>query len=260
MILYFCRKQLYMIKFLGIIPARYASTRFPGKPLALVNGVPMIQRVYQQALLAFENVYVATDDDRISSVVKNFGGKVVMTSPSHPSGTDRIHEALKIIEKEENTTFDVVFNIQGDEPYIQAEALNQLKTCFEDSSTHIATLAKPLHSVDDILNPNHVKLVKDSSGKALYFSRSPIPYLRNIPQDQWASNYNFLKHIGIYSYRANVLRQITNLKPSSLELAESLEQNRWLENGYNIRVEITEYESISIDTPEDLERVNKMSF
>lgn len=249
-----------MIRFLGIIPARYASTRFPGKPLALVNGKPMIERVYQQALQAFDTVYVATDDDRISDAVRNFGGKVVMTSPDHPSGTDRICEALEKIEALEKTKYDVVFNVQGDEPYIQAEALNQLKLCFNESSTHIATLAKPIRALEDILNPNHVKLVKDISGKALYFSRSPIPYLRNIPQDKWPENYNFLKHLGIYAYRSEILRRITQLKPSSLEVAESLEQNRWLENGFTIRVETTEYESISIDTPEDLERVNEMRF
>jgi 3-deoxy-manno-octulosonate cytidylyltransferase (CMP-KDO synthetase) len=248
-----------MIKFLGVIPARYASTRFPGKPLALVNGIPMIERVYKQAVKAFENVYVATDDERISAVVTNFGGNVVMTSPDHPSGTDRICEALNKIENKERSKYDVVFNVQGDEPYIQAEALEQLKLCFNQSSTHIATLAKPMHNVEDILNPNHVKVVRSSSGKALYFSRSPIPYLRNIPQNQWAANYNFLKHLGIYAYRTQVLREITNLSPSSLELAESLEQNRWLENGYTIGVEITDYESISIDTPEDLELVNSMN-
>lgn len=246
-----------MIRFLGIIPARYASTRFPGKPLALVNGIPMIQRVYQQASLAFENVYVATDDERIEAAVKGFGGNVVMTSPSHPSGTDRICEALENIETNQ-TKFDVVFNIQGDEPYIQAAALNQLKACFTNNDTHIGTLAKPIHILEDVLNPNHVKLVRDAAGKALYFSRSPIPYLRNVPQDQWTEKYTYLKHIGIYAYRTHVLKEITKLQPSSLELAESLEQNRWLENGYVIKVETTEYESISIDTPEDLERVNSM--
>jgi len=249
-----------MIKFLGIIPARYASTRFPGKPLAMVNGISMIERVYRQALLVFENVYVATDDIRISDAVIAFGGKVVMTSPSHPSGTDRICEALNKIEKNEKTFYDVIFNIQGDEPYIQAEALDQLKLCFDDPATDISTLAKPIHTVEDILNPNHVKLVKNNLGKALYFSRSPIPYLRNFPQDQWPEKHSFLKHLGIYAYRAKVLRQITELQPSSLELAESLEQNRWLENGFYIRVEVTEYESVSIDTPEDLERVNRMKF
>ncbi|HEX3009265.1 MAG TPA: 3-deoxy-manno-octulosonate cytidylyltransferase [Bacteroidales bacterium] len=247
-----------MTRFLGIIPARYASTRFPGKPLALVNGKPMIERVYQQAMRVFENVYVATDDERIVSAVENFGGKVIMTSPSHPSGTDRICEALDKIEKQEDKTYDVVFNVQGDEPYIQAEALNQLKECFNEASTHIATLAKPIHSTEDVFNPNHVKLVRDASGKALYFSRSPIPYLRNIPQEQWAEKHTYLKHLGIYAYRTEVLRKVTKLHPSTLEIAESLEQNRWLENGFTIRVEITEYESISIDTPEDLERVNKM--
>lgn len=248
-----------MLAFLGIIPARYASTRFPGKPLALVNGKPMIERVYQQACLVFENVYVATDDHRIADAVTGFGGKVVMTSPSHPSGTDRICEALDKIEIQEQKKYDVVFNIQGDEPYIQAEALNQLKQCFSDKPTHIATLAKPMLLIEDILNPNHVKLVRDCSSKALYFSRSPIPYIRSVPQEQWIDKYTFLKHLGIYAYRTRVLREITQLPTSSLEIAESLEQNRWLENGYNIRVEITEYESISIDTPEDLEKVNKMN-
>lgn len=248
-----------MIKFLGIIPARYASTRFPGKPLALVNGIPMIERVYKQAVKAFEIVYVATDDERIASVVTRFGGKVIMTSVDHPSGTDRICEALNKIEDLEGEKYNVVFNIQGDEPYIQAEALNQLKLCFNDASTDIATLAKPMNIIEDILNPNHVKLIRDKTGKALYFSRSPIPYIRNFPQENWTEKYIFLKHLGIYAYRSGILRQITTLEPSSLEIAESLEQNRWLENGYTIRVEITAYESISIDTPEDLERVNNLN-
>lgn len=245
-----------MSKFIGIIPARYASTRFPGKPLAIVKGLPMIQRVYQQASIVFEHVYVATDDERIYSVVTGFGGKVVMTSSNHPSGTDRICEALQKIEQLEKTKYDVVFNIQGDEPFIQAEALNQLSACFNDPSTDIATLGKLMLNAEDILNPNHVKLVRDSRGKALYFSRSPIPYIRNYPQNQWHEKYSYIKHLGIYAYRAEALRQITQLEPSLLELAESLEQNRWLENGFTIMVEITDYESISIDTPEDLERAN----
>lgn len=249
-----------MIRFLGIIPARYASTRFPGKPLALVNGKPMIERVYRQALGAFENVYVATDDERISDAVRKFGGKAVMTSADHPSGTDRIREALDIIEKQEQISYDVVFNVQGDEPYIRAEALNQLKICFEDPATHIATLARRIHTTEDILNPNHVKLVCGLTGKALYFSRSPIPFIRNYPREEWPERYPFLKHLGIYAYRSDVLRKITLLPQSSLETAESLEQNRWLENGFVIRVEITDYESIAVDTPEDLERVNKMKF
>ncbi len=247
-----------MLKFIGIIPARYASTRFPGKPLAIVKGLPMVQRVYQQASIAFEHVYVATDDERISSAVNGFGGKVIMTSPNHPSGTDRICEALQKIEQLEKTNFDVVFNIQGDEPFIQAEALNQLRACFNDPSTDIATLGKLMLNAEDILNPNHVKLVRDFRGKALYFSRSPIPYIRNYPQNQWHEKYSFIKHLGIYAYRAEALRKITQLEPSPLELAESLEQNRWLENGFTIMVETTDYESISIDTPEDLERANRI--
>jgi 3-deoxy-manno-octulosonate cytidylyltransferase (CMP-KDO synthetase) len=245
-----------MIKFIGIIPARYASTRFPGKPLAIVKGLPMVQRVYQQASIIFEHVYVATDNERISSVVTGFGGKVVMTSPNHPSGTDRICEALQKIEQLEKTNYDVVFNIQGDEPFIQAQALNQLRACFNDPSTDIATLGKLMLHAEDILNPNHVKLVRDSRGKALYFSRSPIPYIRNYPQNQWHEKYSYIKHLGIYAYRAEALQKITQLEPSPLELAESLEQNRWIENGFTIKVELTDYESISIDTPEDLERAN----
>lgn len=248
-----------MLKFIGIIPARFASTRFPGKPLAMVKGIPMIQRVYQQASSKFSVVYVATDDERIARVVIGFGGKVVMTSAAHPSGTDRICEALEKIEKELNTLFDVVVNIQGDEPFIQPDALQQLTSCFNDSAIDIATLAKPMNNIEDILNPNHVKLIRDNYGKALYFSRSPIPYIRNYPKEQWTEKYDFLKHLGIYAYRSEVLKKITRLEPSSLELAESLEQNRWLENGFTIRVEITEYESISIDTPEDLERVNQLN-
>lgn len=218
----------------------------------------MIQRVYAQAQKVFDTVYVATDDTRITEVVEKFGGRFVMTSSSHPSGTDRICEALGKIEQLEHKQFDVVVNVQGDEPFIQAEPLKQLSNCFANENIHIATLAKPIPENADVFNPNHVKLVRDTTGRALYFSRSPIPYLRNHPQDQWHQKHTYLKHLGIYAYRSQVLREITQLQPSVLELAESLEQNRWLENGYTIQVEITHFESISIDTPEDLEKVNSM--
>jgi 3-deoxy-manno-octulosonate cytidylyltransferase (CMP-KDO synthetase) len=184
-----------MLRYIGIIPARFASTRFPGKPLALVNGIPMIQRVFQQASSVFEVVYVATDDERIAEVVSGFGGKVVMTSSAHPSGTDRICEALEKIESELNIQFDVVVNIQGDEPYIDPNALKQITGCFNDNNIDIATLGKPMHVIEDVLNPNHVKLVRDKFGKALYFSRSPIPYIRNYSQEMWIEKHTFLKHL-----------------------------------------------------------------
>lgn len=246
------------MQFIGIIPARYASTRFPGKPLADIGGKPMIQRVFEQASLVLEHVFVATDDERIRQAVEAFGGKVIMTSSDHCSGTDRCAEALKTASQLLNIPFDVVINIQGDEPFIRPEQLNLLKKCFDNADTDIATLVKPFGPKGDVFNPNHVKAVLDKNKKALYFSRSPIPFIRGKEQHQWASSYPFVKHLGIYAYRAEVLDQITQLSASSLEEAESLEQNRWLENGFTIRVEITEFESASVDTPEDLEKVKKL--
>jgi 3-deoxy-manno-octulosonate cytidylyltransferase (CMP-KDO synthetase) len=247
------------MQFVGIIPARYASTRFPGKPLVNIGGKTMIQRVYEQASKAFKWVYVATDDERIAENVNSFGGKVVMTSVDHRSGTDRCFEAAKKIHvSEENTRFDVVVNIQGDEPFIQPEQLRLLMSCFEDEKVQIATLAKIINSEDELFNPNVVKVTRDSDYKALYFSRSPIPYIRNESKEKWHEVYKFLKHIGIYAYRYDVLRELTSLKPSSLELAESLEQNRWLENGYSIVVETTKFETVSIDTPEDLDKIKDL--
>lgn len=242
------------IKFIGIIPARYASTRFPAKPLAILGGKPVIQRVYEQVSSVLNDVYVATDDSRIADVVNSFGGNVVMTSPDHKSGTDRCFEAYTKIGKE----FDVVINIQGDEPFIQKSQLESLKECFMSAEqTDIATLVKPFttsNTLAELENPNSPKVVVSPTSKALYFSRSVIPYLRNIDRQEWLSKHKFYKHIGLYAYRSEVLKEITKLPQSSLELAESLEQLRWLENGYNIRVAETGIETIGIDTPEDLQK------
>lgn len=249
-----------MLKFAGIIPARYASTRFPGKPLVQIKGKSMIERVYLQASKVLSHVAVATDDERIEKEVLRFGGKVIMTSAHHQSGTDRCCEALDKFEKLCSTHFDVVINIQGDEPFIQPVQLEKLMSCFNRNEIQIATLAKKIDSREDLFNPNHVKVVKDKNNRALYFSRSPIPYNRNKAQDEWTKQFNYLKHIGIYAYRSVTLREITQLTQSELEIIESLEQLRWLENGYTIAVETTEFESISVDTPEDLQKINAMEW
>lgn len=244
------------MKFLGIIPARYASTRFPAKPLAMLGGKTVIQRVYEQVAGVLDDAYVATDDERIEAVVKAFGGKVVMTSVHHKSGTDRCFEAASKIGGD----FDVVVNIQGDEPFIQPSQLHSIQACFDDPATQIATLVKPFTADNDISmleNPNSPKVVLDKDRNALYFSRSVIPYLRNVEKTDWLKSHTFYKHIGLYAYRVEVLKEITSLQQSPLELAESLEQLRWLENGYIIKAGITEVETIGIDTPEDLARAEE---
>lgn len=242
------------MKFLAIIPARFASTRFPGKPLADMNGKLMIQRVYEQVLKAEKNVLVATDDERIFSAVKSFGGNVVMTSTEHRSGTDRCYEAYL----KQGEYFDVVVNIQGDEPFIQPEQIEILKKCFSDETTQIATLVKPFEASDNeqsLFNPNSPKVVVNNRMEAMYFSRSVIPFCRGKETENWLSSHqSFYKHIGMYAYRTNVLSEITQLQQSSLEVAESLEQLRWLENGYRIKVGVTHQETIGIDTPEDMQR------
>lgn len=242
------------MNFLAIIPARFASTRFPGKPLAILGGKTVIERVYTQAKGTFERAVVATDDERIEEAVKNFGGEVVMTSPNHKSGTDRCYEALRRVGEED---YDVVVNIQGDEPFIQASQLETVKACFDDPVTDIATLVKPFtpeDGIDAVRNPNSPKVVLNQNMEAMYFSRSVIPYLRNKDQENWLNYHTFYKHIGLYAYKTRVLKQITSLPQSPLELAESLEQLRWLENGYTIKVGLTNVETIGIDTPADLER------
>ena len=244
------------MKFLGIIPARYASTRFPAKPLAMLGGKTVIQRVYEQVSGALDDVYVATDDDRIKDAVLAFGGKVVMTSVDHKSGTDRCNEACAKIGNQ----YDVVVNIQGDEPFVQPSQLNAIKACFEDPTTQIATLVKPFATNDSfeaLENINSPKVVVNKNWNALYFSRSIIPYLRNVDKKEWLSKHTFYKHIGLYAYRTEVLKEIATLPQSILEIAESLEQLRWLENGYKIKVGISEVETIGIDTPADLKRAEE---
>ncbi len=242
----------------AIIPARYASTRFPGKPLVNINGKTMVNNVYIQASKVFETVYVATDDDRIAKEIENFGGKYVMTSKKHKSGTDRCAEAIIKIEEAEEKEFDVVVNIQGDEPFIKTEQLAELKKCFNKKRTQIATLVKPINNKDDLFNPNKPKVVISTSNEAIYFSRSPIPYLRGQKETNWISKHLYYKHIGLYGYRKDILLEITKLQQTPLELAESLEQLRWVESGYKIKVAFTEHESISIDTPKDLEKIKEI--
>ena len=241
------------MKFIAIIPARYASTRFPGKPLAMLGGKTVIQRVYEQAINAVGKAYVATDDERIFKAVEAFGGKAVMTSANHKSGTDRIEEAARNI----GTQADVIINIQGDEPFIQKSQLETLMTLFDDPQTQIATLGKPFESIEATENPNSPKIVCDVNGYAMYFSRSVIPYIRGKEKDEWLQSFPFLKHIGLYAYRCEVLEEITKLPQSPLELAESLEQLRWLQIGYRIKVGITNVETVGIDTPEDLTRAEE---
>lgn len=238
------------MKFIGIIPARYASTRFPGKPLAVLGGLPVIQHVYEKVSSALGEAWVATDDERIMRAVESFGGRAVMTRSDHRSGTDRIYEAATAI----GTTADVIINVQGDEPFVHASQLDTVCRLFDDGQTQIATLGKRFETMEQVENPNSPKIVTDVNGYALYFSRSPIPFVRGKERGEWLKSFPFLKHIGLYAYRREVLAEITRLPQSPLELAESLEQLRWLQNGYRIKVGLTDVETIGIDTPEDLER------
>ncbi len=237
----------------GIVPARYSSSRFPGKPLALIGGKPMVQLVYEQAGKALNDVYVATDDKRIFDAVTGFGGKAIMTSAEHRSGTDRCAEAAeKIIAG--GRYVDVIINIQGDEPFIRPEQIRLLADCFNDDEVKIATLVRKAKADEDIFNPNQPKVVLDVNGYALYFSRAAIPYMRDAETREWSEKHTYYKHIGLYAYRAETLRQLTTLPQGNLEKAESLEQNRWLENGFRIKTALTIWENIGIDTPEDLEK------
>ena len=238
------------MKFTAIIPARYASTRFPGKPLAILGGKTVIQRVYEQAVNVLGQAYVATDDERILQAVEAFGGQAVMTRTDHKSGTDRIQEAAEKI----HTDADVIINVQGDEPFIQRSQIETLCHLFDEPQTQIGTLGKRFESMEAVENPNSPKIVTDTKGFALYFSRSVIPFIRGTERGEWFGRFPFLKHLGIYAYRRNVLEEITKLPQSTLEKAESLEQLRWLQNGYRIRVGETDVETVGIDTPEDLQR------
>ena len=241
------------MKFLALIPARYASTRFPGKPLADLGGKPMIRHVYEKARAFFETCYVATDDERIERAVAGFGGRAIMTSTDHRSGTDRCREALDKAEALCGERFDIVVNIQGDEPFVSEEQLSLISGCFDEPSTQIATLVKAFAPHEDIFNSNSPKVVLSADGHALYFSRSAIPFLRGVEPSQWQSSHTYYKHIGLYAYRSDVLRKITALPQGILERCESLEQLRWLENGYRIRTAVTMTESLAIDTPQDLQ-------
>ena len=241
------------MKYIAIIPARYASTRFPGKPLAVLGGKTVIQRVYEQVSSVLDDVYVATDDERIFYCVESFGGNAVMTRSDHKSGTDRIQEAVEKIA----TQADVIINVQGDEPFIQPSQVETLMHLFDEPSTQIGTLGKRFDSIEAIQNPNSPKIVTDNRGFALYFSRSVIPFIRGVETQDWFGQYPFLKHLGIYAYRREVLAEVTQLPQSNLEKAESLEQLRWLENGYRIRVGLTDVETVGIDTPEDLQRAEE---
>ena len=241
------------MKYIAVIPARYASTRFPGKPLAMLGGKTVIQRVCEQVASILPEVYVATDDERIFRAVEAFGGRAVMTRTDHKSGTDRIEEAVEKI----GTLADVVINVQGDEPFIQPSQVETLMHLFDNPETQIGTLGKPFETVEAVKNPNSPKIVVDNRGFALYFSRSVIPYIRGVEESQWLGHYPFLKHLGVYAYRRKVLAEVTRLPQGWLEKAESLEQLRWLENGYRIRVGITTVETVGIDTPEDLARAEQ---
>ena len=239
------------MRVVGIIPARYASTRFPGKPLALIKGKPMIQRVYEQALKSrLDAVFVATDDVRIADAVMDFGGQYVMTSPNHRSGTDRCREAMDVL----GTQYDAVVNIQGDEPFIDPSQINLVKDLICRDDTYLASLAKRIVDEQELFSPNTVKVVMDGAGRALYFSRNPIPFLRNEDRKDWLQKGVFYKHIGIYAYKAKTLAQIAAMDPTPLEKAESLEQLRWLENGLSIHMGITQTENVSIDEPNDIRK------
>ena len=240
-----------MIKILAIIPARFASTRFPGKPLADIAGKSMIRRVYEQAKKSslLTDVIVATDYKAIYEHVIAFGGAACMTSADHPSGTDRCYEALT----KQPQSFDYVINVQGDEPFIAPEQIDLLASLL-DGKVELATLIKAIEDEEQLFNPNVARVVVNKENEAIYFTRSTIPYLRNVPQKEWLAKHTFFKHIGMYAYRADVLKKITGLEISSLEKAESLEQLRWIENGFKIKVVVSKMETISIDAPEDIDK------
>ena len=251
---YFYRKfETLSMNFIVIIPSRYESTRFPGKPLADICGKMMIQRVYEQASKAIKEVWVATDDQRIVDAVKSFGGNVVMTSLNHRSGTDRCAEAVLKASEMTGKTYDVVINVQGDEPFMQPREIELITKCFKDSpDTQIATLIQPILKNEDIFRPDMVKVILDNQQNAICFSRSPIPHIFGVKESKWLENYPFYGHVGLYAYRNSVLQQLSLLKEGLLEKVESLEQLRWLENGFKIKTNVTDSDNFGIDTPEDL--------
>ncbi len=246
------------MEFLGIIPARYGSTRLEGKPLVNINGKPMIQWVYEKAKIALKHVVVATDDQRIIDVVNAFGGEAIMTSSDHPTGTNRCLEALEKASKIHEIDFDVVINIQGDEPMLHHEQIKTLIDCFEDPKAELATLVIPVTDPVDLENDSEVFVAFDKNYNALYFSRAVIPVVHGVERDLWMEHTTFYKHLGLYGYSAKALKEFASLPPSRLERTEKLEQNRWMENGGKIKIGITEHQSIPVDTLEDLERIRKM--
>lgn len=246
------------MKTLIIIPARYASARLPGKPLADIKGKPMIQHVYERAAQGFSNVYVATEDTRIDTAVKNFGGRCLMTSETHPSGTDRCAEALEKAEEQTGEIFDIIINLQGDEPLIEYKQLKQPEQILKQPQTQIATLIKRIKNTNDLFDTGQPKAVVDARQNALYFSRTALPFVRDAEKKEWLQKHIFYKHIGLYAYKREILHEIVKLPSSPLELAEKLEQNRWLEHGYKIKCAETPYENFSIDTKNDLKKINRM--
>lgn len=242
------------INTLGVIPARYASSRFPGKPLVMIEGKSMIMRVYEQTLktTVLNRIIVSTDDERIFNHVKDCGGEVMMTAESHDSGTSRIGEVVENLSFLGKCPYDVIVNIQGDEPFIDPSQIDMVVSLFNKPEVKIGTLIREIVKSEDLFDPNVVKVVTDHSGKALYFSRSPIPYLRGVPQDKWLDNQKYFRHIGLYAYRSSILKTILNLPPSPPEQAESLEQLRWIYHGYSIHTAVTDIETVGIDVPEDL--------
>ena len=243
------------MKTLGIIPARFASTRLEGKPLKNICGKTMIQRVYEQAAKALEHVYVATDDPRIEAEVNRFGGNVVMTSTKHTTGTNRCVEAYNILQKKLNIDFNAVLNIQGDEPLLEPEILIKLADCFNDPSTEMATLIRPVHDKKELLSSSDIWVVIDKNDYALYFSRDVIPHVRGVQKENWTEHHAYYKHIGMYGFTPKAIKQFASMNETSLEKSESLEQLRWLENGGKIKVAHTTHHAISVDTQEDLDEV-----
>lgn len=241
---------------LAIIPSRYGSSRFPGKPLADIAGKSMVRRVYEQAQKAFENVCVATDDERIVAEVESFGGVAIMTSSAHQSGTDRCFEAYsKYRTMFPNREIDIIMNIQGDEPLIDPVQLKSLEKAFTEKNVYLGTMAKRIDNQEELFNPNSPKVIMDNNGYALYFSRQTIPYLRDCPKELWLTKHTYYKHIGLYAYKPEVLKAICSMERSPLEICESLEQLRWIENGLKIKVVETDSKTLAVDTPEDLEKI-----
>lgn len=241
-----------------IIPARYASTRFPGKPLALIQGKPMIQCTYEQVQKTGFDVVVATDDCRIIETIYSFSGQVVMTATTHLNGTSRVAEAVEKVEKDKGKSYQTIVNVQGDEPFIKPEDIQKLVALLQEQNNTIGTLCKRIEDIEELLSPHTVKVVKNNKDEALYFSRAAIPYLRDVAPKGWLEEGTYYKHIGLYAFSKKLLPELIRLPVSSLEKSENLEQLRWLQNGYTIKLAETLFESIGIDTPEDLEKINQM--